>query len=112
MAGEFSICEFNKQKAIRYHHDFGDFDFLLTQSDDGSKDIAFYCSIPLSDHAKETIGFAAIRHLEKTAEALKCSIAGSQPNFHDAIHILEVARGYLEKQQGSTPKPTNRKSGV
>ncbi|PPR17583.1 MAG: hypothetical protein CFH43_00692 [Proteobacteria bacterium] len=112
MAGEFSMCEFNKQTAIRYHHDFGEFDFLLVQADDGSKDIHFYCSIPLSKHAKDTIGFAAIRHLEKTAKALKYDIPESQPNFQDAINILGVARSYLEKQKGSTPKPTNRKSGV
>ncbi|MAF31039.1 MAG: hypothetical protein CMF60_02410 [Magnetococcales bacterium] len=107
MAGEFSLCEFNKQKAIRYHHDFGDFDFLIVQADDGSEDINYYCSIPLSNHAKNTIGFAAIRHLEKTANALKYDIMGSQPNFSDAINILEFARSFLEKQ-GSTPKPTNR----
>jgi hypothetical protein len=109
MSGEFSLCEFNKQKAIRYHHDFGDFDFLLVEADDGSKDIHYYCSISISAHAKNTIGFAAIRHLESTASALKYDITESQPNFHDAINILEIARGYLEKQ--GTPKP-NRKSGA
>lgn len=112
MPGEFSMCEFNKQKAIRYHHDFGEFDFLLVQADDGSTDIDFYCSIPLSKHAKETIGFAAIRHLEKTAKALKYDISESQPNFQDALNILEIAISFLEKQKGSTPKLTNRKSGV
>tara|TARA_R110000868_G_scaffold411733_1_gene708179 strand:+ start:9177 stop:9512 length:336 start_codon:yes stop_codon:yes gene_type:complete len=111
MSGEFSFCEFNKQKAIRYHHDFGDFDFLLVQADDGTKDIAFYCSVKLSPHAKQTIGFAAIRHLERTGDALSYSVEGSKPNFHDAINILNSAAQYLEKQ-GSTPKPTNRKSGV
>lgn len=110
MSGEFSLCELNKLKAIRYHHSFGDFDFLLTQADDGSKDIHFYCSIPLSNHAKRTIGFAAIRHLENTAAVLKYDIPESQPNFYDAINILEIARGFLEKQ-GNTPKP-NLKSGA
>ncbi|MFT7434064.1 MAG: hypothetical protein ACI9TY_001709 [Alphaproteobacteria bacterium] len=111
MAGEFSFCEFNTQKAIRYHHDFGEFDFLLVQADDGSIDIDLYCSVPLSKDIKKTIGFAAIRHLESTAQALEYDIKGSKPNFPDAINILEEAARYLEKQ-GSTPKSTSPKSGV
>ena len=111
MSGEFSICEFNMHKAIKYHHDFGEFEFLLVHADDGSKDIHFYCSIELSKHAIQTIGFAAIQHLEKTGEALNYSIKGSQPNFLDAVNILETASRYLEKQV-SIPKPTNHKSGV
>lgn len=107
MSEGFSLCEFNKQKAIRYHHDYGDFDFLLIQADDGSTDIGFYCSVKLSQYAKETIGFAAIRHLEKTAGALSYSINGSKPNFHDALSILAKAQQFLEKH-GSTPKPTNQ----
>lgn len=111
MAGEFSFCEFNTQKAIRYHHDFGEFDFLLIQADDGSIDIDFYCSVPLSKNVKEIIGFTAIRHLESTGAALEYNIKGSKPNFQDAINILDIAIRYLEKQ-GSTPKSTSPKSGV
>lgn len=111
MAGEFSFCEINKQKAIRYHHNYGEFDFLLTQADDGSKDVQFYCSAPISAHAKQTIGFAALQHLERTAGVLKYSIKGDLPNFYDAVAILQRASRYLEKH-GSTPKPTHLKSGA
>lgn len=97
MSSQFSFCELNKQKAIRYHHNFGDFDFLLVQADDGSINIDYYCSENITLLSKQSIGASAVQHLAVTAEALSYKIKSDTLTFNDAVNILNSAIKFLNK---------------
>lgn len=96
MSKGFSLCEFNTKKAIKYHHNFGNFDFLLLQANDGTREIDFYCSTPISKEVKTAIGLSAIRQLEQTAATLGYRTTENSPNFHDAVNILSKAVQYID----------------
>lgn len=96
--GGFTHCEFEGRKAIRYHHDFGDFDFVLIQAEDGTQDIKFVANVPgLSHQAVEKIGRLAITSLRSTAKALKYPVPEENLTFPDAINILNEAQNFLTK---------------
>lgn len=92
----FSACDYDGRKAIKFYHDFGDFDFLLIQAEDGSKDIQFIIpSAFLPKHTLNKIGKIALSHLRSTAKLLHYPIPDDTPTFQDALNILDEAEIFL-----------------
>lgn len=96
----FSLCEYQGRKAIRYHHDFGDFNFFLMQAEDGSQGISFSVDVRgLTENSKRKVGDFALTRIFSTAKALKYPVNSvSGITFNDAYNIILEAEKYIQRQ--------------
>ena len=108
MAGGFTVCEFRGQKAVKYYHNYGEFEFLLIQANDGTRDVVFHVTVPgMSKTAVRKIGAEALNQIQKTAKILRYDIKSDKPSFDDILHILDQAKRYMQEQKMSRRAQSN-----
>lgn len=96
MAG-FTICTFKGQPAVQFHHNFGDFEFVMVKDPKDENKIKFDSNVILTNKLYNMIGEQAIKSVLIFGKRFGYS-EGDEIGFDDVIKILRQAQSYAAEK--------------
>ena len=94
----FTICTFKGKPAVQFHHDYGDFEFVLMQDPKNEDGIIFDSNVALTKRLYDMIGEMAIKHIKIFGRRFGYAM-DDELTFEDVTKILNAAKNYAIEQQ-------------
>lgn len=92
MAG-FTICSFKGKPAVQFHHDYGEFEFVLMEDPKDKDKIKFDSNVILTNKLYALIGDQALKRIVIFGKRFGYESTGDL-NFEECVKILQQAKTY------------------